>query len=127
MPRKHNATYTLHKSTCARHITLTVHRNGKRTEYELTRSRYDLISAIANSGAMNVEILDSGWGIAWEMRRKASDWRGQAMTVQLRDGAQVEATALYRMGNLYAVKTPAGNVVTVPADSCDASGMYYAY
>lgn len=40
------------------------------TSYEPSRASYDRLAALANSGAYVVEILDSGYGVAWQMRRK---------------------------------------------------------
>lgn len=45
-------------------------RNGIATSYSLSARRYDRLVQLANSGAYRVEILDSDWGIAWQMRRK---------------------------------------------------------
>lgn len=40
------------------------------TSYHVSGRRYDRLVRIANSGAVDVEILDSDSGIAWTMRRK---------------------------------------------------------
>ena len=40
------------------------------TAYALSPRRYDRLVELANSGQYAVEILDSDWGVAWQMRRK---------------------------------------------------------
>lgn len=42
------------------------------TAYGCDGRRYDRLVAIANSGEYSVEILDSAYGVAWSMRRKAT-------------------------------------------------------
>lgn len=40
------------------------------TSYEPSRASYDRLVRLANSGAYVVEILDGGYGVGWQMRRK---------------------------------------------------------
>lgn len=63
-------TYTFSKAG-GLHVVISTVGSGSRT-FDLTRRRYDRLVAIANTGKYAIEIMDSDYGVAWAMRRKAA-------------------------------------------------------